>query len=341
MRLFFVMAYLAATRLCYISSMNTTILEQRNDAIALATKVLPGSIAYHNIRPINVSQRFDGQTLLDVVVTSHPQIDRQTWLDWFAQGHILQGETPVEPNRRVRGGQQYDHLFPDTIEPDVDANIRVIYEDSDLVVVDKPAPLPMHPSGRFNKNSLTSILSSVYDGERLLTGHRLDANTTGVVLFLRNKDAARIVQSQFDAGQVAKTYLARCWGHPADDTFVCEAPIAREPGRAGRRVVDVQTGLPSKTEFSISTRHPAGTCDVVAKPLTGRTNQIRIHLWHSGYPICGDPTYLPDHQLGVTQTRRLQDPPMCLHAAGLQLNHPRTGAAIEFRSQRTPQTLNW
>ncbi len=307
------------------------MLQQRNDAIAVATQVLPGSIPYDNLRPINVSQRFDGLTLMQTVCQAYPHIDQHQWNEWFAAGHILFDGQVVSPTRTVRGGQQYMHLFPGTVEPDVNASIQVVFEDNDLVVVDKPAPLPMHPSGRFNKNTLIWIVRSVYQGERLRPTHRLDANTTGMVVLARNAEAARNLRKQFDAGTIKKTYLARCIGHPPDDHFVNETPIGRQRGTAGRRVTDAN-GKPATTLFVVLQRSDDGTSEVLAQPITGRTNQIRIHLWQSGFPIYGDPMYLPDGKLGQRQTRRPTDPVMHLHAHCLQITHPTTGQPIEFKS---------
>ncbi|MGB7344935.1 MAG: RluA family pseudouridine synthase [Pirellulaceae bacterium] len=312
--------------------MSSEPIQQRNLAIARATHVLPGSIAYDNLRPVNVSQRFDGLTLLDVVCRSHPHIEHQQWLRWFAAGHLLRDGDVVLPTQRVRGGQQYTHLFPGTVEPDVNASIEVVAEDDALVVVNKPAPLPMHPSGRFNKNTLTSILSLVYRGEKLLPGHRLDANTTGIVLLSRRPDVARQVQAQFESNAVHKIYLARCTGHPNEDRFVCTASIGRQTVGGGSRVIDLANGKPAETHFRVIRRDDDGTSLVEAKPITGRTNQIRIHLWHLGLSIVGDPMYLPRHQLGALQTRSVDDPPMLLHAHRLTLVHPLDQKQVSFEA---------
>lgn len=321
--------------------MNAELLNQRNHAIAAATAVLPGSVPYANIRPINVSERFDGQTLFDAVCQSHPHIGAAQWHEWFAAGDVLRDGQVVGPEQPVRGGQQYQHLFPDTVEPDVDPNIRIIYEDDELVVADKPAPLPMHPSGRFNKNTLISILGYVYLGERLLPAHRLDANTTGVVVLSRTPDAARHLQRQFDGNQVSKSYLARCHGHPAIDSFSCNAMISKQRGPGGLRTTVPKDGQAAQTNIVVLDRIGDGTSLVEARPITGRTNQIRVHLWHQGHAICGDQSYLPDRVLGKSQTRQIDDPPMCLHACEIQFRHPSDNQPISFISENTPATLGW
>ena len=111
--------------------------------------------------------------------------------------------------------------MPQTTEPDVDAGVKFLYEDEGLIAVNKSAPLPMHACGRFNRNSLIFLLGKVFSGERLRILHRLDANTTGVVLFARKKSVAGPIHEQFKAGTVGKVYLAKVQGHPAEDEFSC------------------------------------------------------------------------------------------------------------------------
>jgi RluA family pseudouridine synthase len=233
-------------------------------------------------------------------------------------------EQPVSWNHVVRAGERYLHLIPATREPDVNADIHLLYEDEALVVLNKPAPLPLHPSGRFHRNTLQYLLHQVYQPQRPRPAHRLDANTTGVVVFARTRHFAGVVQSQFERGEVEKTYLARVQGHPPDDEFACDFAISADAGELGSRTIDVASGLPARTEFRVLKRLADGTALVEVRPLTGRTNQIRVHLWQFGFPICGEQTYLPNHQLGVTQTHGIADPPLCLHAHHLTFRHPLT-----------------
>jgi RluA family pseudouridine synthase len=315
--------------------MNGSILRQRNDAIARMTIILPGSIPYDNFRPINVSQRYDRMTLLDVVCGTHPHIGKTQWLQWFAAGHLLRRQQVVQPDQVVRGGQQYQHLFPNTTEPEINADIRVIHEDPTIVVVDKPAPLPMHPSGRFNKNTLTSILSLVYPSERLLPAHRLDANTRGIVLFSRTARARRNLQYQFESHSVGKIYHARCWGHPNEESFVSHVSIGRQQAVAGGREFGGAEALDATTKFRVLERFDDGTSLVEAKPITGRTNQIRIHLWEKGFPIVGDPLYLRGGAFGQTQTKLPTEPPMHLQAIQLTIKHPTSGETIVLENGHT------
>ena len=204
---------------CFLSRderMQRTIAE-RERAIARVTTPLPGSQPYDNIRPINISAKYEGETLLDTLCGIFPQLPPAYWLDRFSDGLLLDRyRTPVAADQRVRAGERYLHRSPFAAEPNVNAAIRIVHEDEAIVVVNKPAPLPMHPSGRFNRNTLQWILNEVYYPQKLRPVHRLDANTTGIVLFARTRHFAGKLQPQFAAGEVAKEYLARIEGHPPE-----------------------------------------------------------------------------------------------------------------------------
>jgi UPF0176 protein len=305
-------------------------IANRELAIARATSPLPGSKPYDNIRPLHISAKHDGQTLLATLVDVFPQIELAFWQERFAQQLLLDAKhQPVAAEQRVRAGERYLHRMPATSEPDVNAAIRILHEDSAIVVVNKPAPLPLHPSGRFNRNTLQSILNTVYYPQKLRPVHRLDANTTGIAVFARTRFFAGQLQPQFVSGKVEKLYLARIQGHPPDDQFACEAPIGNDTTHLGGRAIDKQ-GTPARTKFHVLHRFADGTSLVEAKPITGRTNQIRVHLWHLGWPIRGEQTYLPNQQLGDTQTHQIADPPLCLHAQRISFDHPLTAKRTTF-----------
>ena len=114
----------------------------------------------------------------------------------------------------MRAGDRLLHVMPTTVEPDIATEIVVLFEDDAIVVVNKPAPLPMHPCGRFNRNTLTWILNEVYAPLRLRPAHRLDADTSGLVVLSKRRDVARRLQPQFETGRVEKKYLAKVYGTP-------------------------------------------------------------------------------------------------------------------------------
>jgi len=160
--------------------------------------------------------------------------------------------------------------------------------------------------------------------------HRLDANTTGVVVYAKKRVVANALLPQFRDGKVTKTYLAKVHGLPAEKKFQCDASIGREPDRAGTRLVD-PIGDQALTEFEVLSQD-SGHSLLACYPKTGRTNQIRIHLAHLGFPIVGDPAYGKKEDRKATQTLAMTDPPMCLHAWKLEFDHPETGHRVNFEA---------
>lgn len=297
------------------------LLEERTNLVARVTTPLPGTVPYNNVRPLNVPLRFDHSPVIDFLTGMHAQLDRDYWQTECELGRIVYKSNPLRADETVRAGWRVEHLIPQTVEPPVNNAVTFLYEDDDLIAVDKPAPLPMHACGRFNRNSLSHFVSLVYAGEQIRILHRLDSNTTGVVIMARKKSAAKQVHPQFRSGEVSKTYLARIVGHPPQDQFSCDASISAESALAGSRVVDPD-GQSALTEFEVLERFPDGTSIVKCIPRTGRTNQIRLHLAYLGWPICGDPTYRAGAELNEKQTLTVDDPAMCLHAWKLELTHP-------------------
>ncbi|MEZ6132976.1 MAG: sulfurtransferase [Planctomycetaceae bacterium] len=319
-------------------------LRRRNAQVQTFVTPLPGSQPYFNIRPLNVPERFHGLTLLDFLAAWHPQVDRDEWRRKIESGEIVPGQrygrrkrrmksapesVPLSADRIVRAGERFEHLLPGTVEPDVNGDIQILFDDDQLIVINKPAPLPLHPSGRFHRNTVQYILQSVYKPELPLIAHRLDANTSGVLVLCRKRNVARVVQPQFEKRTVTKTYLARVIGHPLEDEFRCDAGIASSPGEGGLRFIDELAGDEASTVFRVQQRFADGTALLEVHPLTGRTNQIRVHLWHLGYPVQGDPAYLPDGRTGSNSTLSVSDPPMCLHAFQIAL-HDCNGERRQF-----------
>ncbi len=336
---------------CFLTTeeQRTRTLAKRHVALRRITTPLPGSTPYENQRPLNVPAEYDGRTILEFLGGIFGHIPLKEWREACEQGRLRKRPTaaPRQPGgpeatvsvsatEIVRGGERYFHLQPVAQEPDVNVNIRILYEDEAIIVIHKPAPLPMHPCGRFNRNTLQHILTELYHPQSPRPAHRLDANTTGLVLFARTRHFAKLLQRQFDGngfGGVEKRYLARVHGHPVEDAFSCTLPIRDEAGQVGSRDVDLENGLPAQTDFRVLNRFADGTSLLEVVPKTGRTNQIRVHLWSLDHPICGDPTYLPDGKHGETQTMAVGAPPLCLLAQRIAVIHPLTRNKVVFEAE--------
>ncbi len=306
------------------------LIDSRHQHIRTATTPLPGSQPCLNRRPLNVPQRCAGMSLIEFLTSLHPQVAQEEWLRRIAESTIVPTEPvrrrrrskwvpeqlPLSPDRLVREGERFDQLEPMSVEPDVSTAIQVLHEDDEFIILSKPAPLPVHASGRFNRNTLRNILNIVWFPCRPHIVHRLDANTSGVMVLCKRKRVASIIQKQFENRLVTKTYLAKIHGHPHEEKFACDAALGREAEQGGVRLIDPD-GDEASTTFEVVRRLKDGTSLVRAFPFTGRTNQIRAHLWHLGFPIVGDPAYLLNHQLGTNHTLLPSEPPMCLHAESI------------------------
>jgi len=281
-------------------------------------------------RPLHVPQACDGRSVVETFSRVVGHLPPDHWEEECRAGNLLDSRHQVlGATYVVHAGERLLHRLPQTIEPAVNGEVTVLYEDEALIVLNKPAPLPMHPGGRYTRNTLQQILNTVYRPQKPKPAHRLDANTTGIVIVARSRHFAGRLQRQFAAGQVRKTYLVRVHGHPVADRFQCDAPIGREVLAAGTRAVDAAGGDAAVTEFTVLQRSPAGTSLLEARPLTGRTNQIRLHCAFLGFPVVGDLAY---HGTGAVPrlTRDVDEPALCLHAWEISFAHPVSGEALRF-----------
>jgi len=212
--------------------------------------------------------------------------------------------------------------------------IRIIYEDESLLVVDKPAGMVVHPApGNWTGTLVNALmgrgdgLSTGGDPERAGVVHRLDKETSGLLIVAKTDRAHRLLSSAIAARRVTRRYAVMTWGHLTSDKLTIDKPIARDP-RDRKRMAIVNKGRPAKTDLIRLARFDAG--DLLRAHLhSGRTHQIRVHLASIGHPVMGDDTY------GGGGGRRVAGlPPKrhFLHAAWLAFNHPVTGKPLDFRS---------
>ncbi len=261
-------------------------------------EVLPGSVPMENRRPVNVSAKYDRWTLGDLLVDQFPQVSREEWESRCAENRFVSyGGKARRMDHVVRAGERILQIFPPAVEPDVAKGIRVAYDDEALVLIEKPAPLPMHASGRFHRNTLQFLLNEVYEPKFLRPVHRLDANTRGLVLFARTRHFCRLMQRQFIEGKVEKIYRATVMGWPEWEGKICEAPISagavsgREDvswtktgfrrGRSSRWWSDVWTEQPGwKRGWAPAGRTRSGcTCGSLAFPSRGIRAICRVEKW--------------------------------------------------------------
>ncbi len=202
---------------------------------------------------------------------------------------------------------------------------RVVHEDADLLVVDKPSGLLSVP-GRGPAGEVNLVAQVQQRYANVLVVHRLDMSTSGLMLFARNLDAQRALNHAFERRQVAKRYEAVVQGWPAEDHGSCNAPMRLDWPARPRQVVDWEAGKPSFTRWRVLGRHgtdDARTARMALEPVTGRSHQLRVHMQTLGHPILGDELYGTPPGPGER---------LLLHAANLRVQHPASGTEMHFES---------
>lgn len=176
-------------------------LAARNAALRRLTVPLPGRAAYDIRRPLNIPAACDGLPLLEALARIFPQVERAEWLALCASGRVLHElGWPARADATVRAGERYLRLLPGAAEPDVNADIRILHEDEAVIVVHKPAPLPMHPGGGFQRHTLRHFMGALYAPESPRPLRHLDAEASGVVVFARTRHFAAVLGPQFAGG---------------------------------------------------------------------------------------------------------------------------------------------
>jgi tRNA pseudouridine32 synthase / 23S rRNA pseudouridine746 synthase len=211
-------------------------------------------------------------------------------------------------------------LIPDFAYHPPDTPLGFLHEDADILVLDKPAGLLTVPGKLANRQDclITRLQVARWDA---LTVHRLDCDTSGVILFARTKAAQGFLGQEFEQRRAQKTYIARVRGRIADDQGTIDLPIGSDWDYRPRQKVDHAKGRPALTDWEVIGREPDET-RVRLTPHTGRSHQLRVHMLALGHPILGDQIYaretLGDHSR------------LMLHAETLSLHHPRTRQRVTF-----------
>jgi 23S rRNA pseudouridine1911/1915/1917 synthase len=286
-----------------------------------------------------------GQRLDAFLARSFPYRSRTSWASFVRAGRIRLNDGPVRPGRALREGDRIQYLPDPRPEPRVSRAYRIIHEDELVLAIRKPANLPVHPSGRYFRNTLLLMLLADrcqdLGSTDLRIVHRLDRETSGVILFGKGRGPAAALATQFEARKVRKSYLAIVHGAPFQDRFEIDAPIGHDPDSPIRKAMTVRAdGRPARTRFRVLRRGPEHAL-VLAQPRTGRLHQIRVHLRHAGLPIVGDKVYGLDPELflrfvGGTLSERDRDRLLwrrqALHAWSLTIRHPGDGRRMTLRA---------
>lgn len=275
-----------------------------------------------------------GVRLDKYVAENCPELSRTQAQKLIADGHVTVNDVMARAGLKLSTGDRIKVSIPPeepgTLLPE-SIPFGILYEDGDVLVIDKPAGLPVHPApghpGHTLVNGLLAYLSTLPDtGDALRPGivHRLDMDTSGVMLVAKNRVAHAHLAEQFKSRSVAKVYLALVRGRLSPEDGAIEAPIGRDPrNRKRMAVVTEHRGRQARTGYHVVRYTDSYTLLEVA-PETGRTHQIRVHLAAIGHPVVGDTTY------GVSSPHLSRQ---FLHSSRLGFHLPGTGEHVEFESE--------
>ena len=276
-----------------------------------------------------------GARLDRYVVEKCPELSRTQAQKLIGNGYITVNDHVAKAGLKLNIGDRLTIALPpappSSLMPEA-IPLNILYEDDDLLVIDKPAGLTVHPAPGHSSNTLVNAilfhfphLADIGDSLRPGIVHRLDRDTSGVMLAAKNSAAQANLINQFKARSVTKAYLVLVKGHLTPEHGVIEAPIGRDP-RDRKRMAVVAEGREARTDYQVVKY--IGDCTLLEiRPETGRTHQIRVHLAAIGYPVVGDPMY------GVKSPYL---PRQFMHACRLGFKLPSTGEYVEFKSELPP-----
>jgi len=287
-------------------------------------------------REIAVTATGDGQRL-DLLVATASALSRTQAATLIATGMVTVDGKAEKAGYRPTASQQISVTIPAPRGVDIIGEsipIAVVYEDEHLLVIDKAAGMVVHPApGNWTGTLVHALvgrggeLSSEGGDERAGIVHRLDKETSGLMLVARTDRTHRLLSAALAARRVDRRYAALAWGHLREDRVTVEGNIGRDPNNRHRMAL-VPSGKPARTDVDRLGRFDGG--DLLRCTLhSGRTHQIRVHLSSIGHPVVGDDTYGGG---GGRRVTGLAPGRHALHAASLRLRHPITGKALAFRS---------
>lgn len=270
----------------------------------------------------------DANMRIDAYLCAHTEISRSRVSALMQDGGVfVDGRAQIKPAFKVSAGQRIALTVPQArpvaVEPQ-DIPIDILYQDGDVVIVNKPCGMVVHPAaGNEDHTLVNALLYHVHDlsgiGGEVRPGivHRLDKDTSGLILIAKNDKAHAALSDQFKERTMEKHYRAVAFGNFPEDHGLIDAPIARHPVDRKRMAI-VRDGKPSRTEWTVLERLKSATyLDVHL--LTGRTHQIRVHMQSIGHPLLGDSIYAPNIKTSAHVPR------LMLHAYSLSFTHPATG----------------
>lgn len=275
----------------------------------------------------------DEKGRVDKVLATHfKELSRSQIQQWLKEGHVVANGASITPNYKVKVGDSIQINRPEVAQLELvaeDIPLEIVYEDADLMVINKPQGMVVHPSKSHPSGTLvnallfhTKDLSGINDVIRPGIVHRIDKDTSGLIMVAKNDETHHGLQEQLMDKSVTRKYTALVHGEIVHSTGTINAPIGRS--QSNRLINTVrQDGKSAVTHFEVIERFDGFTL-VACRLETGRTHQIRVHMNYIGFPIAGDPSYGP--------AETLEGNGQYLHAGVLGFIHPKTGEELLFEA---------
>jgi 23S rRNA pseudouridine1911/1915/1917 synthase len=282
----------------------------------------------------------DSDVRLDLLVAERAGLSRTQAATLIANGNVSVSGRREKASYKPRAGEKISVEIPVSPKRELlgeNIPLKIVFEDDALLVVDKPSGMVVHPApGNWSGTLVNALVGRSAElardeDDRAGIVHRLDKETSGLLIVAKTEKSHRLLSAAIAARRVARRYAVLIWGHLRSDTITIDKPVARDP-RDRKRMAIVNSGRPARTDLYRLARFDSG--DLLRAQLhTGRTHQIRVHLASIGHPVVGDDTY------GGGGGRKVAGLPAkrhFLHAAWLQFNHPLTGVPMDLRSPLPP-----
>lgn len=276
---------------------------------------------------------------LDAFLSADGALTRSQAARLIAEGRVRVNGKPAAKSARLSGGETVTVDVPqlrETALPPQDIPLDVVYEDDDVIVVNKPTGLVVHPAPGHPDGTLVNALlhhcgdslSGIGGEKRPGIVHRIDRDTSGLIIAAKNDAAHLALSAQLKDHSLSRTYECLVTGNMKQDSGTVDAPIGRSSADRKKMAV-VPTGRRAVTHWEVVARYP-GVTHLRCRLETGRTHQIRVHMAYIGHPILGDTVYGAKKPVpGLTG--------QCLHASGLRFVHPRTGEPVELHCPLPPE----
>lgn len=285
---------------------------------------------------IEITAEESGERIDALLARLVPELTRSAAQRLLEEGLVTLGGVPVKKNRRTEPGEVYAALLPEPELPEPepqDIPLDIVYEDADVVVVNKPRgmvvhPAPGHPDGTLVNALLWhcgASLSGVGGERRPGIVHRIDKDTSGLIIAAKNDFAHLALSAQLADRSLSRVYEAVARGEFREESGTVDAPIGRHPTERKRMAVTERGSRPAVTHWEVIARC-RGWTHIRCRLETGRTHQIRVHMAYIGHPLLGDMVY------GAKKPERGLEG-QCLHARELKFLHPRTGEAIHLSTE--------